>query len=124
MGGNIGLRGLTDLLASTASQLLGLPMVVTENGMAANDRPDEQGVVHDADQIAYIRDHLSAVLDAVDIGVDMCGYFVWSLMDNFGWTWGYDRRFGIVWVDHGNCRRAPKDSYSWYRGITGARALN
>ncbi|MFZ2623657.1 MAG: GH1 family beta-glucosidase [Propionibacterium sp.] len=123
MGWNIDPQGLTDLLVATGRRFPDLPLVVTENGMAADDRPDGNGVVHDADRIAYVRDHLGAVLDAVDAGVDVRGYFVWSLLDNFEWAWGYARRFGIVRVDYDDCRRIPKDSYGWYEGVIAARAL-
>ncbi|KIH98321.1 beta-glucosidase [Streptomonospora alba] len=94
------------------------PVLVTENGSAEADldRSDE-GRVHDADRIDYVRGHLDAVAEAIKAGVDVRGYFVWSLMDNFEWAFGYDRRFGIVRVDYESLERIPKDSYYWYRDL-------
>lgn len=124
MGWNIDPPGLTELLGSTGSRFPELPLFVTENGMAADDRADAQGVVHDEGRIDYLRRHLGAVLDAVDAGADVRGYFVWSLMDNFEWAWGYDRRFGIIRVDHANRRRVPKDSFGYYQRLISQRGLD
>ncbi|MDE3724943.1 GH1 family beta-glucosidase [Nocardiopsis sp. N85] len=93
------------------------PILITENGSAEDDRPDDSGRVHDADRIVYLRDHLNALAAAIDAGVDVRGYFVWSLLDNFEWAYGYDRRFGLVRVDYELLARHPKDSYHWYREL-------
>ena len=73
--------------------------------------------------VEYLRDHLAALSRAIDAGVDVRGYFVWSLLDNFEWAFGYDRRFGLVRVDYELLERHPKDSYHWYRDfLTSHRA--
>jgi beta-glucosidase len=81
------------------------------------------GRVHDADRTDYIASHIAAVGDAMDRGVPMAGYMVWSLMDNFEWASGYAKRFGIVHVDYATLQRTPKDSYRWYRGFLQQRQL-
>ena len=91
------------------------PLVVTENGSAEADLPSADGTVHDADRVDYLREHLRALAQAIDEGVDVRGYYVWSLLDNFEWAFGYERRFGIVRVDYDTLERTPKDSYHWYR---------
>jgi beta-glucosidase len=70
-------------------------------------------VVLDNDRIAYLRDHISAVRDALAAGVKLRGYFVWSLLDNFEWVEGYSRRFGLIYVDFKTLKRTPKASYYW-----------
>jgi len=72
-------------------------------------------VVHDADRIVYLRDHVNAVAEAREKGADVRGYFVWSLLDNFEWAYGYDRRFGVLRVDYDTQKRTWKDSARWYR---------
>jgi beta-glucosidase len=95
-----------------------VPMMITENGAAYPDGPDPAtGRVHDADRIAYLDGHLRACHDALSRGVDLRGYFVWSLMDNFEWAEGYAKRFGIVHVDYTTQARLPKDSARWYSDV-------
>ncbi len=77
--------------------------------------------MHDTDRVTYLRDHLTALRAAMDAGVDVRGYYVWSLLDNFEWALGYDKRFGIVRVDYDTQRRTPKDSYHWYRAMIAAQ---
>jgi beta-glucosidase len=91
-------------------------MYVMENGAAFKDRMVD-GQVHDADRLAYIASHISAVDEAMTQGVRMAGYMVWSLLDNFEWASGYDKRFGIVHVDYATQRRTMKDSALWYRAF-------
>ncbi|MFB9430301.1 GH1 family beta-glucosidase [Streptoalloteichus tenebrarius] len=91
------------------------PVLVTENGCSQDDAPDERGVVDDPDRIDFLRQHLVALRQAMDDGVDVRGYFVWSLLDNFEWAEGYDQRFGLVHVDFDTLVRTPKASYHWLR---------
>ncbi|MFZ1382672.1 MAG: family 1 glycosylhydrolase [Scrofimicrobium sp.] len=105
----------------------GVKMYVTENGAAYDDRVEqtENGpVVHDPDRTAYIKLHLAAVLDAKDEGADVNGYLYWSLMDNYEWAWGYNRRFGIVYVDYQTQERIIKDSGRAYAQIIAERAID
>jgi beta-glucosidase len=96
----------------------GVPMLITENGAAYPEGPStETGEVHDQRRIDYIDGHLRACHDAISRGVDLRGYFVWSLMDNFEWAEGYAKRFGIVHVDYTTQQRRPKDSARWFAGV-------
>ncbi|MDH4288842.1 MAG: family 1 glycosylhydrolase, partial [Aquincola sp.] len=114
MGWEIYPRGLTALLL-TLHREYRLPKVyVTENGGAFKD-PVVDGRVHDADRIDYLHTHIAAVAEAMRQGVPMAGYMVWSLMDNFEWSSGYAKRFGIVHVDYATQQRTLKDSALWYR---------
>lgn len=122
MGWPIVPSGLCDLLVRLHRDY-GLPLVMTENGMAAADVVGADGVVHDADRVAYLSSHLGAVLDAIDAGADVRGYYVWTLLDNFEWAWGYDKRFGIVHVDRETLARTPKDSARWYADVVAAHEL-
>jgi beta-glucosidase len=122
MGWPIDPTGLTDLLVRTHREF-GLPLVVTENGAAFDDRPELSGAVVDTDRIAYLRAHLHALLDAVEAGADVRGYHLWSLLDNFEWAWGYDKRFGIVRVDYATQTRTPKASARWYADVVRANAV-
>ncbi|MEV0981640.1 GH1 family beta-glucosidase [Streptomyces sp. NPDC049915] len=97
------------------------PVHITENGSAEHDAADADGTVHDTDRVAYLRDHIGALRAAIDAGVDVRGYYVWSLLDNFEWAHGYGKRFGIVRVDYDTLRRTPKDSYRWYREFIAAQ---
>ncbi len=93
------------------------PIMITENGGAFNEQPDEAGRVADQRRIDYVSSHLAAIKDAIDAGVDVRGYFHWSLMDNFEWAEGYSQRFGLVHIDYETQKRTPKDSYGWYRDL-------
>lgn len=95
------------------------PVYVTENGCSGADTVDDAGMVHDAHRIDYLTDHLAALHKAMADGVDVRGYFVWSLLDNFEWSKGYGPRFGLVHVDYSAQTRTPKDSYRWYQGVIG-----
>jgi beta-glucosidase len=86
-------------------------------GAAFFDAAGADGRVHDAARRAYIEDHLRAVFCAREAGARVGGYFVWSLLDNFEWSYGYDKRFGIVRVDYETQARTPKDSALWYAGV-------
>ncbi|MGW7067266.1 GH1 family beta-glucosidase [Streptomyces sp. NPDC054855] len=96
------------------------PIHITENGSAEHDVVDQDGSVHDQDRVAYLHSHLTALRAAMDAGVDVRGYYVWSLLDNFEWALGYAKRFGIVRVDYDTQQRTPKDSYHWYRQLIAA----
>lgn len=93
------------------------PLYITENGAAINDGPDAAGRVDDQRRIDYTDAHLRAIADAIEAGVDVRGYFHWSLMDNFEWAVGNSQRFGLVHTDFDTQKRTPKDSYHWYRRV-------
>ncbi|WP_018656772.1 GH1 family beta-glucosidase [Actinomadura flavalba] len=115
MGWPIDASGLEELLVRLHRDHPGVPLTVTENGAAFPDEPGPDGEVHDADRIAYLHDHIDAVARAAVRGVDVRGYFAWSLLDNFEWAHGYSKRFGLIRVDYPTGRRTWKDSARWYR---------
>jgi beta-glucosidase len=91
------------------------PLFITENGCAYGDGPGSDGAVHDPKRIDYLQTHLKAVSNAIAQGSPVKGYYQWSLMDNFEWALGYEKRFGIVHVDFDTQKRTIKDSGYWYR---------
>lgn len=96
------------------------PVYITENGIACHDEVGPDGQVHDPGRISYLDAHLRSLHEAIEAGVDVRGYFCWTLLDNFEWAHGYAMRFGLVHVDHRTQTRTPKDSYAWYReAVTG-----
>src|SRR3569623_417133 len=121
MGWPIVPSGLTGLLVSVQRDVA-LPIRVTENGLGAHD-VKQGGTVQDEERIAYLRDHLAAVLAALRLGVDVRGYYVWTLLDNFEWAWGYEKRFGLVHVDFVDQRRTPKESARWYAEVISRHGL-
>ncbi|MBT2444051.1 beta-glucosidase [Streptomyces sp. ISL-36] len=117
MGWAVDPSGLYDLLTRVSSRYPGLPLLITENGAAYEDEVGPDGTVHDPDRIAFVHDHLAAVHRAIADGADVRGYFLWSLMDNFEWAYGYAKRFGAVHVDYATLARTPKSSAHWYAGV-------
>ncbi|MCL6669257.1 MULTISPECIES: GH1 family beta-glucosidase [Streptomyces] len=109
--------GLYELLTRLRDELPHTPVLVTENGAAYDDYVDPSGAVHDPERITYLREHLEAVHRAMEAGADVRGYFLWSLLDNFEWAYGYGKRFGMVHVDYASQRRTPKDSALWYAQV-------
>ncbi|MFO1393149.1 MAG: GH1 family beta-glucosidase [Steroidobacteraceae bacterium] len=120
MGWEVFPQGLTELLRRLNADYPLPPLYITENGAAYPDRLAD-GRVADVDRIRYLHSHIAALADALDAGVDVRGYFVWSLLDNFEWADGYSKRFGIVYVDYETQRRIPKDSAFWYRDFLAAQ---
>ncbi|MCG6568129.1 GH1 family beta-glucosidase [Tessaracoccus sp. ZS01] len=123
MGWNIAPEGLHELLVSLRGQFPDLPLMVTENGASFADVVAADGSVPDAERVDYLRRHLTAAHRALSDGVDLRGYFVWSLLDNFEWGYGYAKRFGIVRVDFDTQERTLKDSGKWYRRLATTRVL-
>jgi beta-glucosidase len=111
---------LTDLLVRVRRDYGEIPLLITENGAAFDDRLDGSEVVEDDRRVAYLKAHVEAVERAREQGVDVRGYYVWSLLDNFEWEHGYAKRFGIVFVDFPTQRRIPKRSALWYRDLIAA----
>ena len=123
MGWEVDASGLTELLVRIKEEYTDVPIYITENGAAFDDYVDPNGHVLDHDRISYLQDHISAVRDAIDANVNVQGYFVWSLLDNFEWSFGYSRRFGIVWVDFPTGTRLSKASFSWYSNLVTSNAI-
>lgn len=107
--------GLRKLLVRLGGEYPTLPpLYITENGAAYEDTVSPDGSIHDEERTKFILDHIAAVGEAIDQGADVRGYFVWSLLDNFEWSWGYGKRFGIVRVDYSTLERTVKDSGKAY----------
>ncbi|GGB07319.1 GH1 family beta-glucosidase [Conyzicola nivalis] len=125
MGWEVQPEGLTRLLHRINDEYTGstVKLYVTENGAAYDDVVAPDGAVHDAQRAEFLRLHLGAIQDAIDEGVDVYGYFYWSLMDNYEWAWGYHKRFGIVRVDYDTQQRTLKDSALEYQRIIANRSL-
>ncbi|AKQ63418.1 Beta-glucosidase [Myxococcus hansupus] len=115
---------LTRLLQHLHTHYQPGPLYITENGCAYATGPSEDGKVHDEKRVAYLRSHLEASLEAIHQGVPLAGYFAWSLMDNFEWAFGYQKRFGMVYVDYDSQRRIPKDSAHLYKALVEKNGLD
>ncbi|MFE4535548.1 GH1 family beta-glucosidase [Streptomyces scopuliridis] len=118
MGWTIDPDGLYELLMRVRADHPDLPVMITENGAAFDDYMSPEGEVRDPERIAYLRGHLAAVHRALGSGADIRGYFLWSLLDNFEWGYGYSKRFGMVYVDYATRRRVLKSSARWYAELT------
>jgi beta-glucosidase len=123
MGWLVDPDGLYELLMRLSEEAPGLPLYITENGCAAEDYVNPEGVVNDIERVSYLHKHLAAAARAIGDGANLAGYYVWSLLDNFEWGWGYQKRFGIVFVDFGTQRRIPKSSATFYAGVARANTL-
>lgn len=125
IGWEVHADGLRDVLVRVHRDYTQLPLFVHENGAAINTGPDpDTGEVHDERRIAYLRDHFAAAHQALEQGVPLRGFFVWSLMDNFEWAWGNSMRFGLIWVDYETQARTLKDSAHWYHGVIATNAVD
>jgi beta-glucosidase len=109
--------GLTGVLGRVYFNYQPRKLYVTENGASYSTPPNEKGNVPDELRTNYLRTHFAAAYRAIQAGVPLAGYFVWSLLDNFEWSWGYTQRFGIVWMDYETQKRTLKDSAKWYRRV-------
>jgi beta-glucosidase len=117
-------EGLTDTLAWVKQRYGDIPLYVTENGAAFYDPPTPNGEVQDPLRVDYLRSHLKAAHDAIAQGVDLRGYYVWSLLDNLEWSLGFSKRFGIVHVDFETLQRTPKASARFYGEVIRSRGSN
>ena len=115
--------GLFKVLMRVHQDYPSIPLYVTENGAAYVDSINDDGSIHDTERLGYIESHLRAAHAAIEAGVDLRGYFAWSLMDNFEWAEGYAKRFGIVHVDYETQVRTPKMSAMWYSQVARGNVL-
>jgi beta-glucosidase len=116
-------QGLSNTLHRIADDYTSIPIWITESGSAFGDTLLPDGTIDDQARIDYLDSHIRAALEARDNGVDLRGYFVWSLMDNFEWGFGYEKRFGIYYVDYETQERIPKASAQWLRSALAAGEL-
>jgi len=115
--------GMTELLSMLAGRYGTAlpPLYITENGCSHDDELSADGTVDDQFRIDYLDSHLRAVHAAITAGIDVRGYFHWTLADNFEWSEGFHQRFGLVHVDHDTQARTPKASFAWYRDLIAAQ---
>jgi beta-glucosidase len=117
MGWEIYPVGLYEILSDINAAYPVNKLYITENGASYSDEPDGNGRIQDTRRLSYLRSHFVEAHRAIQEGVPLAGYMVWSLFDNFEWARGYTQRFGLVWVDYETQQRIPKDSAMWYRAV-------
>lgn len=117
MGWPITPEGLGDLVVRVAKDWPELEIVISENGAAFGQVPDENGVVNDVERVDYLQTHLASLARGIQEGAPVTAYYVWSLLDNFEWAEGYEKRFGIVHVDFETMKRTPKESAAFYAKV-------
>ena len=117
MGWEVYPEGLYTLIKSIRKNYTDIPIYITENGCAYKDVISEDGKIHDDERTGYIRKHLEVVSRLIEEGDRIDGYYVWSLLDNFEWKFGYSKRFGIVYVDFDTQKRIPKESFKYFSEV-------
>ncbi len=110
-------NGMYETLARMKKEYNNPEIYISENGAAFDDIVQKQGIIQDDDRIIYLRDHIAAVYKSIQEGINVNGYFLWSLMDNFEWQSAYSKKFGIINVDFNTLKRTPKKSYDWYKDV-------
>ena len=120
MGWEVAPDGLRDTLLALNATYAPRELLITENGAAYPDEPAPDGAVHDDARVSYLARHIAAVAEAREAGVPVTGYHAWSAMDNYEWSLGYSRRFGLIYVDYPTQHRTPKDSAIWYSKVIAA----
>jgi len=110
-------QGIYEVLKKVQNDYSPRAIYITENGVAFLDKLDKEAKVKDDQRISYLKEHISFVHKAIEEGIKLKGYFVWSLMDNFEWTYGYSKRFGLIYVDYPTQKRIFKESAYWYKKI-------
>jgi beta-glucosidase len=110
-------QGLYDCLTDIKNRFGDIKIFITENGAAYKDKFNENGEIEDIERQNYIQKHIEIVKKAIDDGVNVAGYYVWSLMDNFEWSWGYSKTFGLVHIDYKTQKRTIKNSGKWYAKV-------
>ena len=123
MGWLIDPDGLYELLLRLSKDAPGLPLYITENGCAAEDYVNPDGEVNDLERVKFLHLHLAAAARAARDGASLAGYYVWSLLDNFEWAYGYQKRFGIVYVDFATQHRIPKASSAFFARVANENAV-
>ncbi len=123
MGWEIFPKGLYDLLTRIRKDYRTIPIYITENGAAFNDKLTKDHKIHDRKRIDYLHAHFEEAWKAIENGIPLKGYFVWSLMDNFEWAFGYSKRFGLIYTDFQILKRIWKDSAYFYKGVIKSNGL-
>jgi beta-glucosidase len=123
MGWEVYPQGLYELLTRVHRDYGPLPLYITENGAAFPDQLEKDGTVNDARRINYLETYLHETWKAVQEGVPLKGYYVWTLMDNFEWAFGFSKRFGLIYVDYPTQKRYLKNSAHWYKKVISRNGL-
>ena len=123
MGWEISPRAFYDQLMDIHRRYGPIPIYVTENGAGYEETVSPDGQVHDDNRVAFLEGYLGAMHDAIADGADVRGYLIWSLLDNFEWSFGYAKRFGLVYIDYQTLKRIPKQSFDYYRRVAAANAV-
>jgi len=111
------LKWIAEISKGAFGRKTDIPIFITENGYSRNDEVEADGRIHDKERIEYLKQHLSICADLIKAGYNIKGYYAWSLLDNFEWSRGYTKRFGIVHVDYMTMKRTPKDSAYFFRDV-------
>ncbi|NMM23489.1 MAG: beta-glucosidase [Phycicoccus sp.] len=117
-------EGLREVLERVSADYTDLPLFVTETGICLHDYVDPEGQVKDDERVEFFDSHIRAAHQAIQNGVNLAGFFPWSLMDNYEWAWGYAYRFGMYYVDYATQERIPKRSAQWFSKITRANGID
>lgn len=117
-------EGLREILERVSANYTSLPLIVTETGIALHDYTGPEGQIMDTERIDFYESHMRAAHEAIEKGVNLVGFFPWSLMDNFEWAWGYGYRFGMYYVDYATQERIPKSSAIWFAQVTRTNGIN
>jgi beta-glucosidase len=123
MGWEISPTAFFEQLLDIRDRYGSVPIYITENGAGYEEKPGPDSQVHDSNRIEYLAGYLGAVHRAIEAGVNVKGYFVWSLLDNFEWAYGYAKRFGIVHVDYPTMTRTPKQSFDYFSKVVAANGV-
>lgn len=117
MGWEIYSKGLEELLIRIKNDYGNIPLFITENGAAFEDKLEADGSIIDDERVQYLKEHLIACYEAIQHGVNLKGYYLWSMFDNFEWAFGYQKRFGMVYIDYATQKRTAKKSAQWYKEV-------
>lgn len=117
MGWEVDPDGLLEIITRVHREYKPAKILIAENGASYPDGPDASGKIHDVKRIEYLQGHISAIGRAIRDGAPVAGYYLWSLMDNFEWSFGYAQRFGLIYIDYSDFHRYPKDSAYWYKEV-------
>ena len=123
MGWEISPQAFRDQLMDIHQRYGPIPIYVTENGAGYEETASADGQIHDDQRVAFLEGYLGAMHEAIGAGAEVRGYFIWSLLDNFEWAFGYAKRFGIVYIDYTTLKRIPKRSFEYYRRVAAANAV-
>lgn len=123
MGWEVYPEGIYELVHRLTSDYAPKAIYITENGYCSPDVPSQDGSIDDTERIAYLKAHLTALHKAISEGCPVKGYFVWSIMDNFEWVFGFSKRFGLVYVDYATQKRTPKKSFFFYQEVIKRRGI-